>query len=83
MSIKKDDRVQILVGDEAGGWGIVRLVRNGEYHVGLYGAASADRVYDESEIRKIREPYTAPNPAGPTSDGAVFGHQCQSDVSDD
>lgn len=50
------DRVEILVGDEKGGWGIIDLTpaRYGEYHVRMYGSGNDVRVFKRSEIRKPR-----------------------------
>lgn len=48
------DRVEIIAGDECGGWGIVRQVLGGDVHVALYGSATDVRVYERREVRKPR-----------------------------
>jgi hypothetical protein len=48
------DRVDVLAGDERGGWGIVSHVAGSHFHVRLYGSESDVRVYTRSELRKRR-----------------------------
>lgn len=52
VAIVRGDRVSILVGDEAGSWGIVRLVQGSEYHVAISGSLSDVRTFQRSEIRR-------------------------------
>ena len=53
MRVSKGDRVTILQGDEKGSWGIVQLVQDGEYHVGIAGGNDS-RIFERCEIRKSR-----------------------------
>lgn len=48
------DRVEIIAGDECGGWGTVVQVLGDEIHVGMYGSTTDVRVYSRDEIRKPR-----------------------------
>lgn len=53
MRVYEGDRVEILVGDEKGSWGIVKQIAHGFYHVGIAGGADS-RIFERSEIRKSR-----------------------------
>ena len=53
MKVQTGDRVEILAGDERGGWGVVSVIRGGNYHVRPYGGTD-ERIYERSEIRKKR-----------------------------
>lgn len=47
------DVVEILAGEEAGSWGVVRLIEAEEFHVGLAGG-SGELVFDREELRRPR-----------------------------
>lgn len=65
--IAEGDKVHIKAGDERGSWGIIHKIACGEYHVAIANAATADRVYDRSEISKPRI-QDVPNPYGDTTE---------------
>lgn len=52
--VVRGDRVDIVAGEENGGWGIVRQVIGDQYHVGMYGSTIDVRLFERSEIRKPR-----------------------------
>jgi ribosomal protein L24 len=54
MSLADGDFVYIKAGDEAGSWGIVRLVTGTEYHVAV-AAGSDVRVYERYELSRPRD----------------------------
>lgn len=73
VHIRVGDRVDIKAGDEAGGWGIVKLILDRdpkpEYHVGLYASETDYRVYHRDELSR---PYRD-NPMTDSQKRRIFG----------
>ena len=53
-AISVGDRVDIKVGDEKDGWGIVSAADESLYHVAMYGSGADIRCFERHEIRKPR-----------------------------
>lgn len=54
MRVNVGDRVGIKVGDEKGGWGIIKLILDGEYHISMYGSDTDVRLFSREEFSKPR-----------------------------
>lgn len=53
--MKEDDVVFILDGEEAGSWGVVRLVNGDGLHVAIANGDDAPRLYDRDQLRRPRD----------------------------
>jgi ribosomal protein L24 len=56
--LTRGDKVYVLVGDESGAYGVVVLVSDDEYHIGMHAlnpeTATDVRVFSRDELRKPR-----------------------------
>lgn len=54
--LSKGERVQILAGDERGGWGtVVSYLGENSYEIAVYGSTTDVRLFERSELRKPRK----------------------------